>query len=65
MKRIYRTREKPTEKWVPHEYMIEDSSEISSLPNGEAVPAGSMAYTADLTLMLQYDGTEWVEIGGS
>ena len=41
------------------------------LPNGQSdlatippVAPGSFAYTGDMTLMYQYDGTAWKKIGG-
>lgn len=46
---------------VRREYMIKSSSVLASLP--ECV-AGSVAYTADLTFMAQFDGDEWVTVGG-
>lgn len=46
---------------VRREYMIKSSSVLASLP--ECV-AGSTAYTADLSYMAQYDGENWVQMGG-
>lgn len=46
---------------VRREYMIKSSSVLASLP--ECV-AGSVAYTADLAFMAQFDGDEWVTVGG-
>lgn len=46
---------------VRREYMINSSSVLASLP--ECV-AGSIAYTADLSYMAQYDGENWVQMGG-
>lgn len=44
------------------EYMIANEADLANIPE---VAPGSVAYTADLTYMAMYDGTEWVEIGGS
>ena len=46
---------------VRREYMIKSTSVLASL--SECV-AGSVAYTADLTFMAQFDGDEWVTVGG-
>ena len=51
-----------TPDWVRQEFMIDSASEVAELPT--TVPVGSVAYTADLASMYQFDGTEWVEIGG-
>ena len=47
---------------VRREYMIKDNTVLDNLPDDSAV--GSMAYTADLTFMAQFDGDEWVTVGG-
>ena len=43
------------------EWMIDSSSDLSGIPK---VAPGSVAYTADLSYMAMYDGTEWKQIGG-
>lgn len=62
--RIFRTPAKPEERWIPHEYMLGSAADVSNLPTGTGVPKGSVAYTADLVNMYQYDGTAWKKIGG-
>lgn len=47
---------------VRREYMIKDNTVLDNLPDDSAV--GSVAYTADLTFMAQFDGDEWVTVGG-
>lgn len=55
-------------QWDPRqEYLIKDETKtkaqcIAALPT-DCAP-GSTAYKASLTLMLMYNGTAWVEIGG-
>ena len=43
------------------EWLIDASTDTSDIP---AVAPGSLAYTADLSYMAMYDGTQWHEIGG-
>lgn len=43
------------------EWIVDSASDVSSITN--AAP-GSVAYTADLSYMAMFDGTEWVTIGG-
>ena len=43
------------------EWMIDSSSDLSGIPK---VAPGSVAYTADMTYMAMFDGTEWHELGG-
>ena len=47
-------------KWHKREILI--VNENAELPTD--VPAGSVAYTADLSYMAIFDGTEWKQIGG-
>lgn len=43
------------------EFLIGSAADLSSIP--DCAP-GSVAYTADLSYMAMFDGTEWVQIGG-
>lgn len=47
--------------WNRREILVKDSS--VTLPTD--VPVGSIAYTADMSYMAQFDGEAWQEIGGS
>lgn len=42
-------------------FLVDGSSDLAGLP--ECAP-GSFAYTADMTFIAQYDGSEWVIIKG-
>lgn len=44
------------------EWLIGSSSDLTSIPD---VAPGSVAYTADLTEMYLWDGTEWKAVGGA
>lgn len=44
------------------EWIIGSSSDLTSIPD---VAPGSVAYTADLTSMYIWDGTEWKAVGGA
>ena len=44
----------------PQELLLKNSSVTK--PNG--FPAGTVAYTGDLTYMAMYDGAAWHKIGG-
>ncbi len=44
------------------EYMIANEADLANIPE---VAPGSVAYTADLTYMAMWDGTEWKKIGGA
>lgn len=43
------------------EFIVGSSSDLASLP--DCAP-GSLAYTADLTYVAMWDGTQWTEIAG-
>ena len=43
------------------EYLIDSESDLEGIPT---VAPGSVAYTADLTYIAMFDGTNWVQIGG-
>lgn len=43
------------------EFLIGSTSDVSSIP--ECAP-GSIAYTADLSVIAMYDGSEWAYIKG-
>ncbi|MBO7686747.1 MAG: hypothetical protein J6V72_10195 [Kiritimatiellae bacterium] len=47
-------------KWHAQELLI--ASAQAELPDD--LPPGSVAYTADLSYMAMWDGTEWKQIGG-
>ena len=47
MERIYRSPERPSAPWVPHEYALEDEADAANLPTDEGIPTGSIAYTDD------------------
>lgn len=51
-----------TEDPSKHKELIMRNASVT-LPT-EGIPAGSTAYTADLSHMEMFDGTEWKEIGG-
>lgn len=51
-----------TKSYAKSEWLIDSSSDTANIPK---VAPGSVAYTADLTYMAMYDGTQWVQIGGS
>lgn len=55
----YNVQNGPT-KWHRQELLM--TSADDELPTD--VPVGSVAYTADLSYMAMFDGTEWVQIGG-
>lgn len=48
-------------RWQRCDLLIKDST--VTLPTN--VPVGSVAYTADLSYMAIFDGTNWTQIGGS
>ena len=43
------------------EWLIDTEADTSEIPE---VAPGSVAYTADLSYMAMWDGTDWVQIGG-
>ena len=43
------------------EWLIDSSDDLSGIAK---VAPGSVAYTADLSYMAMYDGTQWKQIGG-
>lgn len=43
------------------EWIVDNSADVANIPK---VAPGSMAYTADMTYMAMYDGTQWKRIGG-
>lgn len=47
--------------WNRRELLI--ANKDVTLPT-ENMPVGSIAYTADMSYIAQFDGTNWVEIGG-
>ena len=51
-----------TRSYAKSEWLIDTSSDTASIPK---VAPGSVAYTADMSYMAMYDGTQWVQIGGS
>ena len=59
-----------TEDWivVPTGRPIFEAQELllknSGVTKPTGFPAGTVAYTADLSYMAMYDGTTWTQIGG-
>ena len=43
------------------EWLIDSETDTADIPE---VAPGSVAYTADLSYMAMWDGTDWVQIGG-
>lgn len=43
------------------EWIVSGASDLANIP---AVAAGSVAYSADLSFIAMFDGTQWVTIKG-
>ena len=58
--KINRTTERVLPEWVPHEYILDSSDDVSALPDD--APVGSYAYSLDHTIVKIMGGSGWTTI---